>query len=91
MDKAKLNYIVDLGLIVSFLGVFITGIVKFPGLLQSLGVDVKNLPWREISKVHDWSGLVMGILVFVHLVIHWNWIVCMTKKYFSIKKEKKCD
>ena len=90
MDKIKLNYIVDVLLGISFLAVFITGIIKFPGLLRSLGVDVKEIPWKQISMLHDLSGLVMGILVLVHLVLHWNWIVCMTRKYFG-RKAKTCE
>ena len=86
MDKLKLKYIVNVGLLVSFLAVFVTGVVKFPGLLQSLGVQTKNLPWKEISRLHDWSGLVMGILVLVHLVQNWQWMTAMTKRYFGKKK-----
>jgi hypothetical protein len=83
MDKAKLNYIVDLGLIVSFLAAFITGLIKFPGLLRSIGIETAGIPYREISRVHDWSGLVMGILVLAHIILNWRWIVAMTKKYFG--------
>ncbi len=83
MDKAKLNYIVDLGLIVSFLAAFITGLIKFPGLLRSLGVETAGIPFREISRLHDWSGLVMGILVLVHIALNLSWLVAMTKKYLK--------
>ena len=83
MDKAKLNYTVDLGLIVSFLAAFITGLIKFPGLLRSIGIETSGIPYREISRVHDWSGLAMGILVVVHIVLNWNWLVAMTKRYFG--------
>lgn len=85
MDKAKLNYAVDLGLIVTFLLNGVTGIIKFPGLLGNLGVKVKDLPWKEISRVHDWAGIAMVVLVVVHIVLHWNFIVAMTKKYFGKK------
>ena len=89
MDKIKLNYIVDVVMGISFLAAFITGAIKFPGLLRSMGIDVRTLPISKISRLHDWSGLVMGILVFVHLALHWNWIACMTKKYFA-RKAKTC-
>ena len=83
MDKLKAKYIVDVGLIISFLAVFITGIIKFPGLLPYFGIRRGNLPIYEISRVHDWAGVVMGILVFVHIVQNWQWIVAMTKRYFG--------
>ncbi len=86
MDKTKLNYIVDILLTISFIAVFVTGIVKFPGLLGALGINRGNIPWSPISRLHDWSGLIMGILVFAHLALNWNFMVAMTKKYFGRKK-----
>ena len=83
MDKIKQKYIVNIGLIISFLAVFVTGIIKFPGLLSSLGIGRGSLPMYGISRVHDWAGLIMGILVFVHLTLEWPWIVAMTKKYLK--------
>lgn len=90
MDKIKLKYAIDAGLAVSFLGVFVTGIMKFPGLLKSIGIDVKSLPFGAISKLHDWSGIAMGIFVLVHLILNWQWIVCMTKRYFG-RHDKTCE
>ena len=83
MERTKLKYIVDVGLAISFLAVFVTGIIKFPGLLRNFGIHYTDLPMREISKVHDWAGVVMGIFVFVHLVLNWKWIVAVTKGYFK--------
>jgi len=85
MDKNIQKYIVDVGLAVSFLVVFITGVIKFPGILRSFGIHFSQLPMREISTAHDWAGLIMGILVFVHLVLNWGWIVAMTKRLFTKK------
>jgi hypothetical protein len=82
MNKAKLNYFIDLLLAVAFILVAITGILKFPGWFGYL-----QLPWRTLSKIHDWSGITMAVLVLVHLVLHWNWIVSMTKSMFKGKKE----
>lgn len=85
MDNIKLKYWVNIGLIISFLIAFVTGIIKFPGLLLKLGISSKGLPWRQITRLHDWSGVVMGVLVFVHLVQNWSWMVAMTKKTFGKK------
>ncbi len=89
MERSKLNYLIDIGLAISFLTVFIMGIIKWPGLLNKFGVNVKNLPYKHISLIDDWAGLIMGILVFVHLILHWKWIVVMTKKIF--KRERKLE
>ena len=86
MDKCHESIFNDIILIdLPGLLVFITGIIKFPGLLPTFGVKVKELPMYEISKIHDWSGVAMGLLVLFHLIQNWQWIAAMTKKYFGKK------
>ncbi len=85
MDKLKSKYIATIGLLISFLAVFITGLIKFPGLLHTFGIQLKSLPLREINIIHNYAGLAMGILVFVHLVQNWAWLVAMTKNYLGKK------
>jgi hypothetical protein len=45
------------------------------------------IPASTLSKIHDISGIVLGLLVFSHLVLHRRWIVAMTKSTFP-RKEK---
>ena len=88
MNKAKLNYWIDIGLAISFFICFITGLIKWPGLIKLIGVSIyKVLHVRNISMLHDWSGLIMGLLVLIHLALHWKWIVCMTKDMVFRKKK----
>ncbi|HNV01401.1 MAG TPA: DUF4405 domain-containing protein [archaeon] len=85
MEKVWINYFIDVGLLISGLIVMISGILKLP-LLNFLQLHkITNIPM--MSFVHDWSGVLFTILVIVHLILHWNWLVCMTKKLFQ-KKEK---
>ena len=85
MNKARLNYFIDIGLGISFLLVFITGIIKLPGLLQSLDISHLTLPMKNITMLHDRAGIAMGILVIIHLILHWRWIVSMTRDIFRRK------
>jgi len=87
MNRQELNYFIDLGLIVTFFGVFITGILKFRYIKSLLGLDSLILPMKDISTIHDWSGLIMGLLVLAHLVLHFKWLKCMTQNIFGKKKE----
>jgi len=88
MNKAKLNYWIDIGLAISFFICFITGLIKWPGLIKIIGVSIyKVLYVKNISVLHDWSGLIMGLLVLIHLALHWKWIVCMTKNMVVRKKK----
>ena len=92
MEKSKINYIIDALIAISFLVVAITGLVMFfflpsgvqrGGYQEFLGI-IKHV-WIDI---HNWSGIILIILVIVHLILHWNWIGHMTKNIWS-KKEKK--
>lgn len=83
MNNLKLNYWIDVGLAISFFICFITGLIKWPGLIKVIGASAyKTLSFSNISRVHDMSGLIMGLLVIVHLALHWKWIVAVTKNIF---------
>ena len=86
MNRTMLNYWIDVGLVFSFFICFITGLIKWPDLIKIIGVSAyKALHVRNISMLHDWSGLIMGLLVLIHLALHWRWIVCVTKSIFGKK------
>ncbi|MBU0530203.1 MAG: DUF4405 domain-containing protein [Nanoarchaeota archaeon] len=68
----RANYIVDVLLTISFIMVFITGVIKFPGLLSYLGISYASIPIGDISTLHNWSGIFMAVLVFIHLALHWR-------------------
>ena len=83
MNKLKLNYWIDVGLAISFFVCFLTGLIKWPGLIKIVGVSAyRTLSFSNISILHDWSGLIMGFLVLIHLALHWSWIVAVTKMIF---------
>ena len=73
MNRAKMNYVVDFFLFVSFFIVSLTGVLLFFGIKGKHGM----------ADMHDWSGMVMIVLSMIHLVLHRNWIVSMTKNFFE--------
>ena len=75
----KLNYVIDFLLGLSFFVVAVTGVIKMPLVSRVLGLNYSFLNSIGFNFVHDWSGIVMIFLVVVHLVLHWNWIVSMTR------------
>jgi hypothetical protein len=79
-------YIVDIFLLVLICISFITGLIKFPGLFRFLGDYYFSIPFHFVSVFHDWSGLFMGILIFIHLILHWKWMVQMTRKIVLRRK-----
>ncbi|MAG77759.1 hypothetical protein CL616_00140 [archaeon] len=83
MVSYKVNYFIDVLLAISALLVISTGLIKFPGLIPTLGLSYSNLPMGTLSRIHDWAGIALTILVIIHLVLHWNWIKATTKQIFK--------
>jgi cytochrome b subunit of formate dehydrogenase len=91
MDKNKINYIIDFLMTVSFIFVAISGLVIF----FFLPSGVRQGGWQEFwgieknvwTDIHNWSGIVFVVLVLLHFILHWQWLVCMTKNIFSNEKE----
>jgi len=83
MDRAHIDYWIDVGLLVSFLGVAITGIIKLKSIAASLGITYGTPIFTSLSRLHDWSGVIMAILVIVHLILHHEWISTVSKQIFS--------
>jgi len=88
MDKCKINYAIDIGLIISFLVVFITGVIKLRVLSSIFSGLIDAVTPRTMAFIHDWSGVAMGVLVFLHIVCTWDSFTAMTRKYFGKKKLK---
>lgn len=88
MNKTWANYWIDIGLTIAFITSIITGAIKWPGLIEKFGVSYAQIPYVKITLVHDWSGLIMAILAFVHVILHWDWIVHMTKRLFKVHETR---
>ena len=54
------------------------------------GGGLGNLTFLELSKhtwidIHDWVAVTLVVLVVVHVILHWKWIVRMAKSIFQGK------
>ncbi len=86
MNRSAINYVIDSAMVLSFLVVFTTGLLKFPRLLPSLGISYLGLRPGFLSQVHDWAGIFLGLLILLHLVLHCKWLCAMTKRIFRFRK-----
>ncbi|MBW3015577.1 DUF4405 domain-containing protein [Candidatus Woesearchaeota archaeon] len=90
--KAKTNYIIDIFLGISFIITTITGLIIFfflPSGVQRSGYqEFLGIIKQTWSSWHEWAGIIMIVLALVHLILHWKWIVCMTKACFAKKNNK---
>jgi hypothetical protein len=86
-NKARINYWVDIAIAVGFLLSAVSGIIMY--VVPSGGYQGGRNPYygREIlflgheawKDLHTWASFVMVAGVLAHLVLHWSWIVCMTR------------
>ena len=87
MKKTTINYIIDIIIGLGFLASLLTGV--FLMFNTSGGYQGGRNPQYFIHAmwidIHTWSSIIMSIGIAAHLVLHWNWMVCMTKKYISSK------
>jgi hypothetical protein len=86
----RLNWVLDAS-------VFFSALVAGFSALYFLYVPVggyqggKN-PWYDITilfsrstwdDLHSWGGVAMILIVTIHLLYHWDWVVMMTKKVWN--------
>ena len=76
----KMKYIVDIGLLISFLACFATGILKLPGFIQFFHRLSFSLPMDQLTVLHDRSGVLLGLFAVIHLYLNWKWLVSVTRK-----------
>jgi hypothetical protein len=82
VKKSDLNYIIDVLAFFAIIIVAVTGILKFPNLANILGIHPLPL-W--IHPIHDWAGLSLALLMLLHIILHWKWLIAMTKN--KLKKK----
>jgi cytochrome b subunit of formate dehydrogenase len=87
MDIKVLKWSVDLAMGVTFAICFVTGLLKFTLLMRLAGLTDLILPSALISDLHDWSGLLLGLFVVVHLYLNRTWITAMTKRMLAGNRE----
>jgi hypothetical protein len=51
--------------------------------MRIFGVTGIVLPMALMSDIHDWSGIVLWLLVGVHLFLNRAWIRSMTRKVLT--------
>ncbi len=89
MSKTKLNYWLDLIIALAFILSAISGMILLfagsggyqGGRNSTFQTEIAGISHWAWSDLHTWVSLVMIAGVMVHLILHWNWIVCMTKNF----------
>ena len=92
MGKSKINFFIDLLMIIIFVINSITGLIIFlflpSGVKRGSYQEFLGMIKQNWVDVHNWSGLLLILLVATHIILHWNWIVSMTKSLIQKKNGK---
>ncbi|MEM2121201.1 MAG: DUF4405 domain-containing protein [Candidatus Woesearchaeota archaeon] len=87
MNKAKINYFIDVLMIILFLVVALTGIFFFflggggfqGGRNPNFRSSFLGIPRATLREIHNYSGLFFIIMMLVHIILHLDWLFCMSK------------
>lgn len=80
MEKMKINYIIDAIMFISIILVTISGAIMH--ILRH-----QDNESAVFTFIHILLGSLLTVLAIIHVILHWNWIVSMTKKIWSKKKK----
>ena len=85
--KGKINYWVDVAIGLAFVFSALSGLVLLfaPSGYQGgrnpyYDQTVLLLSTHAWNTVHTWASIAMISGVGAHLVLHWNWIMCMSRR-----------
>ena len=102
MKKDRLNYMLDAVIGAAFVISAATGMAfllmgsggyqggRNPAFRTAL-LGISREAW---SDLHTWASLVMITGVVVHLVLHWKWIVCVTRQMLPSRpraEQERCE
>jgi hypothetical protein len=81
LGKPAQNFVIDIFSLLAFVIMAATGfLMRYtlpPG--SGRGATVLGLDRHEWGGIHFWASVVLMVLLVVHLILHWRWIVAMVK------------
>jgi hypothetical protein len=99
--KAKIG--VDITMAVAFLFNIFTGLAIFFGIIAGGGsqyrggrgsgiqsiADLGTKSWYKL--IHDWSGILIIILIAAHIILNWRTIMCYFRSIYKSGKIAKAN
>jgi cytochrome b subunit of formate dehydrogenase len=86
LRKATLNYLIALVMALMALVQVVSGFVLWLALPHGTRGSATFLLSRDVwLTMHSRAAIALTVIVIVHIILHWSWIVRMTKSYFRRK------
>lgn len=89
--QTRNNWLVDTAVFLTALTTMLSGVYFL--IFPFGGFDGGRNPWYDVvivftrhtwEEIHTWSGLAMAAVVIIHLIMHWRWIVTMTRRVWRM-------
>ncbi|HEX3051590.1 MAG TPA: DUF4405 domain-containing protein [Aggregatilineaceae bacterium] len=78
--QARINYLLNLLLLVSFTLTVVSGILISKNLSTAQALNMSMDASRNWREIHVWIPDVTLLIVGIHLALHWKWIVYTSKR-----------
>ena len=87
----KLNYIIDILLLVCFFVTAISGILflSIPKGPKTGWYQIGGWYKTDLRDFHAIFGILMIVFGVIHFLLHLSWIVAMTRHFFKFSKKEK--
>lgn len=91
MKRTDLNGLVDALAAVEALLLLSTGLLIWLRLPAGSGhgLTVWSLDRHQWGDIHAWIAMAMVVTLFVHLALHWKWIVCVVSGQDAATKRRR--
>jgi hypothetical protein len=63
--------------------VLITGIMRFSNVLTFIVINIGPLDTNLLNAIHRWTGVATAVGILVHIILHWRWVVRVSKNFFK--------
>jgi mono/diheme cytochrome c family protein len=85
MSRGPFNLLIDMLAAASLLTMVATGyVLRFPLPPATNRTHVLwGLSRHEWGTIHSWASLVLLLILVIHVVLHWDWIVTMIRHRFT--------
>jgi len=84
MRRSLLNWLIDLVLFLSVLGLLLTGLLmEFILPPGSRGDAVWSLSRHAWGDIHFWFAVAMIAIAVLHVVLHWGWVCTAAMKLLN--------
>ena len=78
MRKAMWHYVLDLALALLSLLLALSSLLLW--VVFPRGYSAGRAAW---VLIHKWGGLAVAVLALAHVLLHWRWLVRMTRRAVS--------